>query len=205
MSDFLDLRFFGSALVTLVVIIDPPGAVPVFLGLVAGRSPRERARLALQATLTSFLLIVTFAVLGEQVLSYLRISLPSLQAAGGLLLLLLALRLLTGSSQKTEEEENVNVAMVPLGTPILAGPGGIVATMVFARQAGGESPRLVALALAVVAVHALVWAALRFSSSLLRFFGDTGISTITRVVGLLLAAIGVQLVADAVFGFIAGA
>lgn len=202
---FLDLSFFGAAFVTLVVIIDPPGAVPVFLGLVAGRSGKERARLARQATLTSFTLIVTFAVLGEQVLSYLSISLPSLQAAGGLLLLLLALRLLTGGSHETAGEENVNVALVPLGTPLLAGPGGIVATMVFARQAEGDAARLIALAVAVVAVHALVWAALRFSGSVLRLLGDTGISTLTRVVGLLLAAIGVQLVADAVFGFIAAA
>lgn len=202
MSDFLDLRFLGSVFVTLLVIIDPPGAVPIFLGLVGNRPPKERARLALQATLTSFAVIVLFAVLDEQVLSYLSISLPSLQAAGGLLLLLLSLKLLTGEESHSAEQENVNVALVPLGTPLLAGPGGIVATILFARQAGGE-PRYVALALAVIAVHLVIWLALRFSGAIAKLLGESGISMLNRIFGLLLAAIGVQLVADAVFGFIA--
>ena len=204
MNDFIDIAFLGSAFVTLLVIMDPPGAVPVFLGLVGGRPRKERNRLALQATLTSFTVIVLFAVLGEQVLRYLNISLPSLQAAGGLLLLLLALKLLTGEDDTHSEEENVNVALVPLGTPLLAGPGGIVATILFSRQANAE-PQLLALAVAVIGVHIVIWLALRGSGVVARLLGDSGISMFTRIVGLLLAAIGVQLVANGVFGFIAAA
>lgn len=201
MSDILDLRFLGSVVVTLFVIMDPPGAVPVFLGLVGRRPLRERTRLATQATFTSLGVIVLFAVLGEQVLSFLKISLPSLQGAGGLLLLLMALKLLSGEAEDPNEVKDVNVALVPLGTPLLAGPGAIVATILFARQAG-SAPRYLALALGVVLVHALIWFALRFSSTVARVLGQSGITMVTRIAGLLLAAIGVQLVADSVFGFI---
>ncbi len=200
--EFLDLRFLGSVLVTLFVIMDPPGAVPVFLGLTGSRPERERNRLALQATFTSLFVIVLFAVLGEQVLSFLKISLPSLQGAGGLLLLLMALKLLTGAEEvESNEVKDVNVALVPLGTPLLAGPGAIVATILFARQADG-STQYVALALGVVLIHALIFFALRFSGLLARVLGKSGISMVTRIAGLLLAAIGVQLLANSVFGFI---
>lgn len=201
MAELLDIRFLGSVLVTLFVIMDPPGAVPVFLGLTGSRPERERARLALQATTTSFGVIVLFAVLGEQVLSFLKISLPSLQGAGGLLLLLMALKLLTGVDEEQTAEQDVNVALVPLGTPLLAGPGAIVATILFARQAEGSAQYL-ALAVGVVLMHFLIFLALRFSVVLARVLGKSGISMVTRVAGLLLAAIGVQLIANAVFGFI---
>jgi multiple antibiotic resistance protein len=201
MMEFLDIRFLGSVLVTLFVIMDPPGAVPVFLGLTGSRPERERSRLALQATVTSFVVIVLFAVVGEQVLSFLKISLPALQGAGGLLLLLMALKLLTGIDQDPTEEQDVNVALVPLGTPLLAGPGAIVATILFARQATGTN-QYVSLAIGVVLIHLFIFLALRFSTVLSRLLGKSGISMVTRIVGLLLAAIGVQLLADSVFGFI---
>lgn len=201
MNELLDIRFLGSVLVTLFVIMDPPGAVPVFLGLTGSRPERERARLARQATITSLAVIVLFAVLGEQVLSFLKISLPSLQGAGGLLLLLMALKLLTGLEEEETAEQDVNVALVPLGTPLLAGPGAIVATILFARQADGSAQYL-SLGIGVIAVHILIYLALRFSVVLSRVLGKSGISMVTRVAGLLLAAIGVQLIADAVFGFI---
>ncbi|MEY3407845.1 MAG: hypothetical protein RL038_906 [Actinomycetota bacterium] len=205
MLEFFDLVFFGSVLVTLFVIMDPPGAVPVFLGLTGSRPSKERNRLAFQATFTSFFVIVLFAVLGEQVLSFLKISLPSLQGAGGLLLLLMALKLLTGvESSTSDEEQDVNVALVPLGTPLLAGPGAIVATILFARQADGAA-QYISLALGVVLIHVLIFLALRFSGVLARVLGKSGISMVTRIAGLLLAAIGVQLLANSVFGFIESA
>jgi multiple antibiotic resistance protein len=200
-AELLDLRFLGSVIVTLLVIMDPPGVVPIFLGLAGKRPVRERSRLALQATATSFGVIVLFAVLGQQVLSYLKISLPALQGAGGLLLLLVSLELLTGQSEKQVAERDVNVALVPLGTPVLAGPGAIVATILFAQKADSTS-QYFALALGVVIVHILIWSAMRFSSGIAKVLGDAGITIVTRIAGLLLAAIGVQLIADAIFGFI---
>ena len=201
MADFLDLRFLGSVIVTLTVIMDPPGVVPIFLGLAGKRPGREQSRLAFQATMTSFGVIVLFAVLGQQVLQYLKISLPALQGAGGLLLLLVSLELLTGQGEKETVEQDVNVALVPLGTPLLAGPGAIVATILFAQKADGSTQYL-ALALGVVVVHILIWMAMRFSGGIAKVLGDAGITIVTRIAGLLLAAIGVQLIADAIFGFI---
>lgn len=201
MAELIDLRFLGSVIVTLTVIMDPPGVVPIFLGLAGKRPTSERSRLALQATLTSFGVIVLFAVLGQQVLSYLKISLPALQGAGGLLLLLVSLELLTGKAREETTEKDVNVALVPLGTPLLAGPGAIVATILFAQRAEG-STQLLALTVGVVAVHVLIWAAMRFSGVIAKVLGDAGITIVTRIAGLLLAAIGVQLIADAIFGFI---
>jgi multiple antibiotic resistance protein len=181
--------------------MDPPGVVPIFLGLAGKRPARERSRLAFQATMTSFGVIVLFAVLGQQVLSYLKISLPALQGAGGLLLLLVSLELLTGQGESEVAEQDVNVALVPLGTPLLAGPGAIVATILFAQKAEG-APQYLSLGLGVVIVHILIWAAMRFSGGIARVLGDAGITIVTRIAGLLLAAIGVQLIADSIFGFI---
>lgn len=202
MQEFLDIRFLGSVVVTLFVIMDPPAAVPAFLALAGDKTAKVRSRLSLQATLTSLAVIVTFAAVGEQVLSYLKISLPALQGAGGLLLLLVSLNLLVGQEEEASTVKDVNIALVPLGTPLLAGPGAIVATILFSRRAEG-APQWLALALAIVIVHILVWAALRFSGVIAKLLGTSGITVVSRIAGLLLAAIGVQLIADAIAGFIA--
>ncbi|HEY0450126.1 MarC family protein [Actinophytocola sp.] len=203
---FFDLRLFSEATITLVVIMDPPGTVPVFLSLV-GRRPRPaRLRAARQAVLVSLGVISLFAIGGEAILSYLHIGIPALQGAGGLLLLLIALDLLTGrDSNQPQEVEDVNVALVPLGTPLLAGPGAIAATIVFVRQADGRAGSYLALALAIVTVHLVLWLCLRYSGALIRIIKDSGIVLLAKIAGLLLAAIAVQLVADSVRGFAAGA
>ncbi|HTY71526.1 MAG TPA: MarC family protein [Actinomycetes bacterium] len=202
MSSLLDPTFFGTAFVTLFVIIDPPGSVPLFLALTANQTGGQRARSALRAVLVSFAVIVAFAIFGSSILRYLDISLPALQGAGGLLLLLVSLELLTGmGSSAASTEPDVDVALVPLGTPLLAGPGAIVATMVAVRQAGGAGEKLAALALAIVAVHVVIWLVLRFSGAILQVLRDGGISILTRIAGLLLSAIAVQLVADSVIAF----
>src|SRR4051812_11655858 len=134
-ADFFDAKLFMSATITLVVIMDPPGTVPVFLSLVGRKPMATRVKAARQAVLVSLLVISLFAVAGQAILAYLGIGIPALQGAGGLLLLLIALQLLTGNAGSNEPEaaEDVNVALVPLGTPLLAGPGAIAATIVFVR------------------------------------------------------------------------
>lgn len=200
-----DARLFAEVTITLVVIMDPPGTVPVFLSLV-GRRPRPaRLRAARQAVLVSLGVITLFAVGGEAILSYLHIGIPALQGAGGLLLLLIALDLLTGrESNQPQAVDDVNVALVPLGTPLLAGPGAIAATIVFVRQAEGAPGSYLALASAIVAVHLVLWLCLRYSGALIRLIKDSGITLLAKIAGLLLAAIAVQLIADSVRGFVAG-
>ncbi len=189
--------------VTLFVIMDPVGTVPIFLSLTAGRSKETARRAAWQAVAVSFLVITLFALFGRQIFHYLHISLPALQCAGGLLLLLVALELLTGNEQEQTASGDANIALVPLGTPLLAGPGAIVATMLFVQEIDSWSTGI-AVSLGIIAVHLALWLAMRYSLPILRLIREGGVLLVTRIAGLLLSAIAVQLVADAVRAFIAG-
>ena len=196
------MKFFTEVFVTLLVIIDPPGTVPVFLGLTRCRSARARNRLAWQAAVVAFGVIVAFALFGRTILNYLGVGLPALEGAGGLLLLLVSLELLTGKSDEptSAQRARANVAFVPLGTPLLAGPGAIVATMLYVQRIHGVA-NVLALALAILAATVVVWLAMRFSTVIHRILTDNGVELLTRIAGLLLSAIAVQLVATAVLAF----
>jgi multiple antibiotic resistance protein len=197
----VELKLFGEVFVTLLVIVDPPGMVPIFLALTGALPPRDRHRAGTQAVALAFGVIVVFAVAGQTILDYLHIELPALQGAGGLLLILVALELLTGKADQSNQQVTSNVALVPIGTPLLAGPGAIVATMLFVRRADGFMDDL-AIGLAIIAVMATVWLVLRFSGLIVRVLRPSGIEVLTRIAGLLLAAIAVQLIADAVAAFV---
>jgi multiple antibiotic resistance protein len=202
-NDVVNGTLLAEVFVTLFVIMDPPGTIPLFLALTSGGTPQQRKRAAWQAVAVAFLVIVSFALFGRQLLTYLNISLPALQCAGGLLLLLVALELLTGKQDEPVETQDVNVALVPLGTPLLAGPGAIVATMVFVERVD-DVATFMAVALGVIGVHVTLWAFMRYSVVILRLIRESGVTLVTRISGLLLSAIAVQLVADAVRAFIAG-
>ena len=199
-----DARLFTEVLVTMLVIMDPVGNVPIFLSVTRRLSPRSRNRAALVAVATAAAVIGAFAIIGRQVLDYLDVSVPALQGAGGLLLLLVALELLTGSesdqADALDPDDHVGVAMVPLGTPLLAGPGAIVATIVFVGRADGAGDRGL-IALAVLGVLVAVYLGMRFSGLLIRVLRNSGILLLSRIAGLLLAAIAVQMLADAVIAF----
>ncbi|MGE5830658.1 MAG: MarC family protein [Micromonosporaceae bacterium] len=198
----MNARLIGETFVTLLVITDPPGMVPIFVALTGALPARERNRAAWQAVALGAGVIIFFAVAGQQVLAYLGIELPALQGAGGLLLLLVALQLLTGQTDDPNRQATSNVALVPLGTPLLAGPGAIVATMLFVQRADGLGDYL-SIALAIVLVFVAVWLILRFSGVIVQVLRPGGIEVLTRIAGLLLAAIAVQLIADAVAAFVA--
>jgi multiple antibiotic resistance protein len=200
------VRFFFQAFVTLFVIIDPPGIVPVFIGLTRGKSVRTRRRLAWQAAVVAFAVIVAFAIFGREILAYTGVQLPALEGAGGLLLLLVSLQLLTGKSEEptSTERAKANVAFVPLGTPLLAGPGGIVATMLFVQRVHTVTDG-VSLALAITAVAVIAWLVMRFATVIQRVLTDNGVELLTRIAGLLLSAIAVQLVAQSALAFAAQA
>ena len=203
-SAVVSLTLLTEVFVTLFVIMDPIGTIPLFLSLTRGRSQASVRRAAWQAVAVSFGVIVAFAFFGQRILEYLGISLPALQAAGGLLLLLVALELLTGKEEAPTASSDVNVALVPLGTPLLAGPGAIVATMVLSRQVEPRRRVRGGRASGVVLVHVALWLSMRFSLPILRLLREGGVVLVSRIAGLLLSAIAVQLVADAVRAFIAG-
>jgi multiple antibiotic resistance protein len=192
-----------EAFVTLFVIMDPPGTLPIFLALTGSWSARARLRAARQAVGVALLVIVAFAVFGQGILGYLNVTLPALQCAGGLLLLLIALDLLTGRSDDPTGAEGVNIAFVPLGTPLLAGPGAIVATMLFVSRAHGIGQH-VAVAAGILGVHVVLYLTMRFAGLLHRLLRDSGVTLVGRIAGLLLSAIAVQLVADSVRAFVDG-
>lgn len=198
----MDLRLFGEVFVTLLVITDPPGTVPIFLALTGSMSPRDRKRAAWMAVALAAGVIGVFSIGGQQILRYLGVDLPALQGAGGILLLLVALELLTGKTDDANRQVTTNVALVPIGTPLLAGPGMIVATMLFVRRTHGMGGYL-SIALGIVLVLLVSWLTLRFSGYLVKVLRPAGIEVLTRIAGLLLAAIAVQLVANAIFAFIA--
>jgi multiple antibiotic resistance protein len=161
MGGIVDGTLLASAFVTLFVIMDPVGTVPLFLSLTGGFTPDRVRRAARQAVLVSFLVISVFAFFGQRILAYLHVSLPALQCAGGLLLLLVALELLTGRGDEPTRAGDANVALVPLGTPLLAGPGAIVATMVFSKRVHDVGD-FTAVSLAVIGVHLCIWLAMSF-------------------------------------------
>ena len=197
----MDVRLLGEVFVTLFVIIDPPGMVPIFLGMTSALPARERNRAAWQAVALAGGVIVVFAVGGQQILHYLGISLPALQGAGGILLLLVSLELLTGRADDPSRPATSNVALVPIGTPLLAGPGAIVATMLFVQRASG-SPGYLAVSAGIALVLVAVWLVLRFCWLIVKVLRPAGIEVLTRIAGLLLAAIAVQLIVDSISAFV---
>jgi multiple antibiotic resistance protein len=196
----LNADLFLKSFVTMVAIFDPLGGVPVFLALTSDLAERNRKRAALQAVGVAAAVVIVFALFGQPILGGLGISVEALQVAGGLLLVLVALELLRPEAQ-SERFAGGNVALVPLGTPLLAGPGAIAATMLYMRRAasfGGALSVVAALLLALV----VVGIALRYSSVIARVLKDDGINLISRVMGLLLTAIAVQLVATGIASWI---
>jgi multiple antibiotic resistance protein len=190
---------FGETFVTLVVIMDPIGAAPIFVTLTRNLEPRERRRAALRATGAALALVLLFAAGGEAVLRYLGVSIESLSIAGGLLLLLLALEMLRGLDVPHEGDPHGDIALVPLASPLVAGPGAIATAMVLARRYPSTDGRIavflgIACAVAVVGITLLVadWVAQRLPPAFTHF--------VTRVLGLLLAGIGIQLILNGIHG-----
>lgn len=206
MNQYVDVTLLASTFLTLFVIMDPPGLLPIFLSLTDTMTRDQRKSAAIQATATSFGVIMAFILFGRFILDFLHISLPALQLSGGLLLLIMAMELLMGKGGDPASRKQVNVALVPLGTPLIAGPGAIVAGMLAAQDAwavdGGPAAGWVAVVAAVLLMHVVLFLTMRFAGVLFGALGEGGVSLLSRIAGLLLAAIAVQLMADAVFSFI---
>lgn len=184
---------FGKCFVTLLVVMDPIGTAPVFLSLTE-RMPARRARqAAVSASVAAMAIVFVFALFGQAVLSYLRVSFPSLSIAGGLLLVLVALEMLQGEQSGAQSGEDI--ALVPLATPLLAGPGAIATVMVLVRQGSGTAAHL-GVYLGILATVVVIAAVLLLADQLSRYLPTAILRLLTRIFGFLLAAIAVQLVVD---------
>ena len=188
-------RVFGETLVTLLVIMDLPGTTPIFVALTRGYTARQTARAAIGSVAAAAGLILGFALFGRVILDYLHVTLESLSIAGGLLLLLVALEMLRGEDMSPPPGHNI--ALVPLATPLLAGPGAIATVMVLAREHPGGDGRLAVVA-GILAAAVVVGVVLLLAGRLARLVPNALLQFVTRVFGLLLSAIAVQLIIDAV-------
>ncbi|SCD58123.1 multiple antibiotic resistance protein, partial [Streptomyces sp. SolWspMP-sol7th] len=199
-----DFAVFGSLFLTLFVIMDPPGITPIFLALTAGRPAKMQRHMAFQAVCVAFGVIVVFGILGQQILDYLHVSVPALMIAGGLLLLLIALDLLTGKTDEPQQTKDVNVALVPLGMPLLAGPGAIVSVILAVQHADSVSTQI-SVWCAILAMHLVLWATMRYSLVIIRVIKDGGVVLVTRLAGMMLSAIAVQQIINGITQVIKGA
>ncbi|QOR47044.1 MarC family protein [Trueperella pecoris] len=199
-----DGALFASAFATLLVIIDPPGNVPVFMALTRSLNKSERKKVAFQANFIAMVLLLLFGFFGFVLFGYMGISAEALQISGGVLLLLVALQLLTGKEEDPGSAGGtIAVAMVPLGTPLLAGPGSIVAFMLLMRDSGDVWGQ-VAVVAAAASVLFISWMSMHFAGAIMRLLGEAGVMLLTRLSGMLLAAIATQLIISGVLGVVRG-
>ncbi|MGC1502874.1 MAG: MarC family protein [Sulfitobacter sp.] len=203
----LDTAFMITALVTMFVVIDPIGIAPLFLALTSGMSQAQRRRVAVHAGLVAGLVLVLFAFFGEAVLGFIGISMPAFRIAGGILLFLTALDMLFERRSKrredrTEGEEIDDPSVFPLAIPLIAGPGSIASIILLIGEKPGGEGLIMVLGITALTLVVLVLT-LMLSGYLDRIIGKKGIDVITRILGMLLAALAVQFVLDglAAFGF----
>jgi multiple antibiotic resistance protein len=199
----VDWGALGTTFVTMTVLMDPVGIAPIFIVTTAPLDGAGRQRAALRAVFAAGGLIFGFALFGGLVLDYLNVSVDSLSIAGGLLLLLVALEMLRGMDYPDDADAVPDVALVPLATPLLAGPGAIATVIVLSRQQhdfGGKASVFAGILCALAVVGVVMLAAGRLS----RVIPDSLIQFLTRVFGLLLSAIAVQLVVNGVRGIVTG-
>jgi len=202
----MPLDYLVSALVTLVVVVDPVGLVPTFLAVTHGLPQQARRRIALRASIIAAAILAGTALLGDWLLHQLGITLPAFRIAGGLLLFAVASEMVFGvrterQSKQAEdalEEHLRNVAAFPLAIPLMAGPGAITATLLLAGQASGKPVSLAILIVVVVAVCALCLGVFLLANRVDRLLGITGNVVSSRLLGVLLAALAVQYVIDGV-------
>jgi multiple antibiotic resistance protein len=201
------LDFLKSAFVTMLVTLDPPGLAPVFIGLTLGMTRAAQREVALRATIIAFAILAAFAFGGGAVMDLLGITIPAFRIAGGLLLFYIAFEMIfeLRSQRKQELASDAvtidrirNVAAFPLAIPIMSGPGSITATMLLAGRAGSDWQALTGLMAIIAVVMLLCYVTFLMAERVSRLLGTTGNLVLTRMLGVVLAALAVQFVINGV-------
>jgi multiple antibiotic resistance protein len=198
------LNTFLYALVALMVIVDPPGTAAVFAAMTPNDTAAERASQARRACIIAFIILAVFGLAGEQLLSSLGIGLPAMRVAGGILLFITAADMVRGNhaTRNTDEERQAaiatddDIAVFPLAIPLIAGPGAMTSMVVLHSHAGGDPWRIAAIEAAVAVVILSQFLLLLGARWVARLLGETGSSVAGRVLGVLLAALAVQIALD---------
>ncbi|MBB3143743.1 MULTISPECIES: MarC family protein [Phyllobacterium] len=195
-----------NAFVTLMVTIDPPGLAPLFLALTTGMNRAERSQVALRSSLTAFIVLTVFAIAGAQILALFGITLGAFRIAGGLLLFWIAFEMIfERRNERKERSAEVaitkdhirNIAAFPLAIPLIAGPGAISATILLAGTLSSATSRLALIGIILICI-ASCYIVFFLAERIDRFLGETGRSILTRLLGVILAALAVQFVADGI-------
>jgi multiple antibiotic resistance protein len=197
-----ELLLYGKALVGILAIVNPLGAIPIFLSLTGDRSLAEKNHIAKTSAVSVAIILLLSLWAGEIILSFFGISISAFRAGGGLLILLMAISMLHAKQSnvrqnQNESEESVekeNVAVVPLAIPLMAGPGAISLVIIDAHNASSIIDKLM-LSTNIVVLSLLVWLALKLASPIGDKLGTTGLNIATRIMGLLLAAIAFEMLA----------
>jgi multiple antibiotic resistance protein len=194
------VRFSLLALSSVFFLVDPFAALPTFLAVTAGSDKAQRRRTALKASVTAWILLSAFALAGQLIFRMFGITLPAFEIAGGIILLLIGLDMLNAKRSATQETgaeaeaaaEKEDAGIVPLGIPMLAGPGSITAVMVLVGQAQGKITLILTILAVIFITAAICYLVLGNSDRVASFLGDTGIRILVRIMGLLLVALAVQ-------------
>ena len=201
------IEFFSSALVTFLVIIDPPGCAPIFSILTHGASPEQRRSMAIRAAMVAWGILIVFGLLGKQILDVLGISLASFQIAGGLLLFYLAFEMIFGQRQNRKEKrakhhegghpEVDDVSVFPMGTPMIAGPGAIASVMLWVSRADDRTEVAIVIG-AMTLVVLLTLFAMLIAGPLMKLIGEKTEAAITRILAVIMSALAAQFVIDGI-------
>ncbi|MHB1244842.1 MAG: MarC family protein [Sulfuriferula sp.] len=198
-------------LVGIFAILNPLGAIPIYLSLTADRRPPEMHQTAVKAAIAVAVILILTVWVGDSLLSFFGIGLPAFRIAGGLLVLLIAIAMFHArtsrarqtDAEQTEAESKNDIAVVPLAIPLLAGPGAISLAIVDAHQAGNW-PEKLAFSVGLVGIGVIVWLVLRLAEPIGERLGTAGLNIATRVMGLILAAMAVQFMADGLLALFPG-
>ncbi len=203
----MDPNFLITAFVALFVVIDPIGLAPLYVALTAGMTAARRRAIAIRATLTAIGILLVFSIFGEGILNFIGISMPAFRIAGGILLFITALDMLFERRTKRREDQaedddnpDDDPSVFPLAIPLIAGPGAIATVILLVGQTEGPAGYFAVMGV-LAAVLALVFAMFLSAAWIERMLGKTGITVVTRLLGMLLAALSVQFVLDGLRGF----
>lgn len=202
------MEFFFKSFLTLFVVMDPVGLAPFFLALAGDRPPKKQAQIALKAVLVAGGLLTFFFFFGRGLLGYLGISLEALKVAGGILLFKIATEMVFAHYERETEEERrealarADISVFPLAIPLIAGPGALASVLILGAEAGRVPLGSGLVLLTAYLVLFLAYLFLRGAVLLRRALGRTGVNVVTRVLGLILAGLAVQYVAEGVKGLL---
>lgn len=207
----LSLSEYVKILVALVVIVNPVGTIPLFVLMTEGDPPARRRRTAGIASIAVAVVLVASSVMGEGLLQFFGITIASFKVGGAILILLMAISMMESRpirekqtpEEAAEAEDKESIAVVPLAIPLLAGPGAISTTIIYTAAAHGWAHSVVVIGLCLL-VALLTWVVLRLGIPLSAFIGRTGLNIATRVMGLLLAAVAVEIFASGIVELLPG-